>query len=242
MTFFGPKQDSQIAQAKRMAEAGEKGTAIITFYGALTRRRDWGKDLEEAAIMFISLAAEKRKDALIKDCLIQYRTNSQASNPQSLGIVIEHLLACAQNNMKEAEAKSVGILNQIEDLDELEDSPEAIALGAVSGESSKNRADLGIVAPALKFLWQTYRMILDTIRTNYKLDTLYEKTAFAAFDFCVKYIRKREFHHLSEQLRLHVTKLMQLEGQQIITRIYLLEIPESIHRQLEIRLKQMDSA
>ncbi|KAA6372834.1 MAG: putative Eukaryotic translation initiation factor 3 subunit A, partial [Streblomastix strix] len=35
---------------------------------------------------------------------------------------------------------------------------------------------------------------------------------------------------------------MQLEGQQIITRIYLLEIPESIHRQLEIRLKQMDSA
>ena len=58
-------------------------------------------------------------------------------------------------------------------------------LHAVSGEDDKDRSDRGIVTPWLKFMWETYRAVLDITRNNAKLDGLYQDSAQRAFAFCM---------------------------------------------------------
>jgi translation initiation factor 3 subunit A len=96
----------------------------------------------------------------------------QQVNVASLGHVIKHFLEQAEQHAKEAQSKAEKITLDIEDLD-AEEAPESLMLGKVSGEDTKDRTDRQIVTPWLKFLWETYRTVLDILRNNAKLETLY---------------------------------------------------------------------
>jgi translation initiation factor 3 subunit A len=63
----------------------------------------------------------------------------------------------------------------IAELDDLEQerSPEDIMLSYVSDRTSKDRADRELVAPWFKFLWETYRNVLDILRNNIKFTSMY---------------------------------------------------------------------
>ena len=50
-------------------------------------------------------------------------------------------------------------------------------LKSVSAESDKDRSDRELVTPWFKFLWETYRTILEILRNNNKLEGLYAMTA-----------------------------------------------------------------
>lgn len=56
---------------------------------------------------------------------------------------------------------------------EAEKSPEDLMLSFVSGEKGKERVDRELVTPWFKFLWETYRTVLDILRNNSKLEALY---------------------------------------------------------------------
>lgn len=86
--------------------------------------------------------------------------------------MIKHFLEQAEQHAKEAQSKAEKITLDIEDLD-AEEAPESLMLGKVSGEDTKDRTDRQIVTPWLKFLWETYRTVLDILRNNAKLETLY---------------------------------------------------------------------
>lgn len=92
------------------------------------------------------------------------------------------------------------VIAELEDLDQ-ERSPEDLMLSYVSDKSSKDRTDRELVAPWFKFLWETYRNILDILRNNVKFTAMYGMVTKQAFQFCLQYKRNTEFRRLCEILR-----------------------------------------
>jgi translation initiation factor 3 subunit A len=81
----------------------------------------------------------------------------------------------------QAQAEKISIDN-IEDL-EASETPESLMLSTVSGEDSRDRTDREVVTPWLKFLWETYRTVLEILRNNANFEQLYQVTACLNFLF-----------------------------------------------------------
>jgi translation initiation factor 3 subunit A len=135
---------------------------------------------------------------MAKDGLHQYKTICQNVNVKSLEDVITGFLTMAEEKAEKAkqDANDANIVD-VDDLENL-NSPESLLLKAVSGESSQDRADRDLLAPWLKFVWESYKQSLELLKNNNKIEQLYQQVAKAAFSFCVKYQRKTEFRKLCE--------------------------------------------
>jgi translation initiation factor 3 subunit A len=153
----------------------------------------------------------------------------------------------AEQKVTEAQAKadevqssleSTAPSSNIEDLEAIE-TPETILLATVSGEQSKDRTDRAIVTPWLKFLWETYRTVLEILKNNARLEVMYQTTALQAFQFCLKYTRKTEFRRLCELLRNHVQNAAKYSSQMHAIN---LSDPDTLQRHLDTRFQQLNVA
>ena len=79
----------------------------------------------------------------------------------------------AEKKVEEAQKVSESNLEAVEDLEAIE-TPESIMLSSVMGEVYKERTDKEMVTPWLKFLWEAYRLALETLRNNPRLEVLYQ--------------------------------------------------------------------
>ena len=151
----------------------------------------------------------------------------------------------AEEKVKTAQAKADEVQSSLETttatVDDLEasETPESILLSTVSGEQSRDRTDRAIVTPWLKFLWETYRTVLDILRNNARLEIMYQSTAMQAFEFCQKYARKTEFRRLCELLRNHVQTAAKYSAQMHAIN---LNDPDTLQRHLETRFQQLNVA
>ena len=82
---------------------------------------------------------------------------------------------------------------------------EELMMSYVSAE--KDRTAREQVMPWFKFLWETYRVVLDVLRNNKKVEAQYAMFAHRAFNFCLTYERKVEFRRLCDLIRLHLNNL-----------------------------------
>jgi translation initiation factor 3 subunit A len=162
-------------------------------------------------------------------------------------MVLKKFIELAEQKVTEAQSKadqvqstieSAASTQSIEDL-EASETPESILLSTVSGEQSRDRTDRAIVTPWLKFLWETYRTVLDILRNNARLEILYQSTALQAFQFCLKYTRKTEFRRLCELLRNHVQNAAKYSTQ--MNAIDLSD-PDTLQRHLDTRFQQLNVA
>lgn len=153
----------------------------------------------------------------------------------------------AEQKVTEAQAKadeiqssleSTAPSSNVEDLEAIE-TPETILLATVSGEQSKDRTDRAIVTPWLKFLWETYRTVLEILKNNARLEVMYQTTALQAFRFCLKYTRKTEFRRLCELLRNHVQNAAKYSSQMHAIN---LSDPDTLQRHLDTRFQQLNVA
>lgn len=121
---------------------------------------------------YIELCVEMRKGA--KDGLNQYRIMCQQVNVSSLEEVIKHFMHLSTERAELAHSKAEA-LEEALDVDDLEADrrPEDLMLSYVSGQKEKERSDRELVTPWFKYLWETYRTVIEILRNNSKLEALY---------------------------------------------------------------------
>ena len=162
-------------------------------------------------------------------------------------MVLRRFIELAEKKVTEAQAKadevqesleSTAPTSNVEDLEAIE-TPETILLATVSGEQSRDRTDRAIVTPWLKFLWETYRTVLEILKNNARLEVMYQTTALQAFQFCLKYTRKTEFRRLCELLRNHVQNAAKYSSQMNAIN---LSDPDTLQRHLDTRFQQLNVA
>src|SRR5579862_1874234 len=145
----------------------------------------------------------------------------------------------AEGKVTEAQAQAQRqLLDNIDDL-EASETPESVMLSTVSSEQNKDRTDRAVVTPWLKFLWETYRTVLEILRNNARLEHMYQATAHQAFNFCRVYTRKTEFRRLCDLLRNHLQNVAKYSNQPHSIN---LNDPDTLQRHLDTRFNQLNVA
>lgn len=198
-------------------------------------------------LLFVELCVDLRKGKAAKDGLYQYKNIAQNTNVGTIEVVLKKFIELAEQKVTEAQTKADEIQSSLEsaapssNVDDLEaiETPETILLATVSGEQSRDRTDRAVVTPWLKFLWETYRTVLEILKNNARLEIMYQSTALQAFQFCLKYTRKTEFRRLCELLRNHVQNAAKYSAQMHAIN---LSDADTLQRHLDTRFQQLNVA
>ncbi|XP_040361798.1 eukaryotic translation initiation factor 3 subunit A-like [Rosa chinensis] len=165
-----------LKRAEELINVGQKQDALQSLHDLITskRYRAWQKPLEKIMFKYVELCVDLRKGRFAKDGLIQYRIICQQVNVSSLEEVIKHFMHLSTEKAEQARTQAQA-LEEALDVDDLEADkrPEDLMLSYVSGEKGKDRSDREVVTPWFKFLWETYRTVLEILRNNSKLEALY---------------------------------------------------------------------
>ncbi|XP_073282074.1 eukaryotic translation initiation factor 3 subunit A-like [Primulina huaijiensis] len=239
-TFARP--ENALKRAEELINVGQKQEALEALHGFITSRRyrAWTRTHEKIMLKYVELCVDMRRGRHAKDGLIQYRGICQQVNITSLEEVIKHFMQMATEKAELARNQAQA-LEEALDVDDLEADkrPEDLLLSYVSGERGKDRSDRELVTPWFKFLWETYRTVLEILRNNSRLETLYSMTAHRAFQFCKQYKRTTEFRRLCEIIRNHLANLNKYRDQRDRPD---LTAPESLQLYLDTRFEQLKVA
>ena len=206
------------------------------------RHKTWSPTYEKIIICYLDLCLQLNRAREAKDGLHQYRNLSQSQAPGSLEAVIRHLIECAEKRCRAAKeaadrgedvavdaagaAAAGGTTTEesaVTDVDDDADdadfyastasgTPQSILLSTMSTDPEKAQRDTAVLLPALKFLWEVYRAVLDILKSNSKLERLYHGVAVAALRFCGEYKRRVEFRRLCDMMRMHLGNLQKYGG------------------------------
>ncbi|KAF8840291.1 hypothetical protein BDN67DRAFT_1069437 [Paxillus ammoniavirescens] len=236
------KPEAVLKQAEGLVSVGQTHAALQSLTEMLTSKRVRSTplaSLEPILLRFVELCVDTRKGRTAKEGLMQYKNIAQNSNVASIEVVIQKFLALADAKVHEAQDKAdKAVAVDVDDL-EASETPESILLGAVSGDQSKDRTDRALVTPWLKFLWESYRTSLETLKNNARLEAIYQQVAQQAFRFCLKHQRKVEFRRLCETLRLHLSNVAKYAHQ---THAINLSDPEILQHHLDTRFAQLNTS
>ncbi|KAF2234314.1 hypothetical protein EV356DRAFT_157154 [Viridothelium virens] len=244
------KPENVAKRAQELIGVGQSQAALSLLHEHVTSKRTRSSpiaSLEPVMLLFVELCVDLRKGKSAKDGLYQYKNTAQNTNVGTIELVLKKFIELAEAKVTEAQTKADEVQSTLEstnataNVDDLEasETPESILLSTVSGEQSRDRTDRAIVTPWLKFLWETYRTVLDILKNNARLEVMYQTTAHQAFQFCQKYARKTEFRRLCELLRNHLQNAAKYSAQMHAIN---LSDPDTLQRHLGTRFQQLNVA
>ncbi|KAI5121744.1 hypothetical protein M0805_009033 [Coniferiporia weirii] len=237
------KPETVLKQAEGLVSVGQSHAALQSLTEMFSSKRFRSTPLaalEPIMLRFVELCVDMRKGRTAKEGLMQYKNIAQNSSVASIEVVIKRFVALADAKVTEAQEKAEKAVALV-DVDDLEasETPESILLGAVSGDQNKDRTDRALVTPWLKFLWESYRTALETLKNNARLEGIYQQIAQQAFKFCLKHQRKVEFRRLCETLRLHLANVAKYAHQPHAIN---LADAETLQRHLDTRFAQLNTS
>lgn len=224
---YANKPEIALRRAHELEAIRQPDAALTLLHDVLSsrRHRTWSPTYEKIMITYLDLCIGLNKAREAKDGLHQYRNLSQANAPGSLEVVIRHLLETAERNCREAKAKAdagggaaAGTdATAVSDADDLDvagpiSGANVLLLSTMNSDPLQTQRDSALLLPRLKFLWESYRAVLDILRSNSKLERLYHNTAVGALRFCGAYKRRTEFRRLCDMLRMHLGNLQKYGG------------------------------
>ncbi|KAH9979221.1 hypothetical protein BGW80DRAFT_1434953 [Lactifluus volemus] len=239
------KPETILKQAEGLVSVGQTHAALQSFTEMFSSKRFRTTplaSLEPIMIRFVELCVEMRKGRIAKEGLMQYKNTAQNTSVGSIEVVIQKFVSLADAKLQEAQEKAEkAAADAVADVDDLEatETPESILLGAVSGDQSRDRTDRALVTPWLKFLWESYRTALETLKNNARLQAIYHQIAQQAFQFCLKHQRKVEFRRLCETLRLHLSNVSKYAHQPHAIN---LQDPDTLQHYLDARFAQLNTS
>ena len=130
------------------------------------RIKAWTPIVEEIVILFIDLAVEGKKKVMINEVLRAYRLLTQNNNITSLSKVVEYLLDTAENLSKKAQLKA----KKFQETQSQGSLEAMLVVGVIALEDKEKKS---VSTSWIKFLCETYRTVLDLLRTNLQLEPLY---------------------------------------------------------------------
>ncbi|GKA72404.1 hypothetical protein Tco_0778620 [Tanacetum coccineum] len=202
------KPENALKRADELTNVGQNQDALQVLHDIITSRRyrAWQKPHEKIMFKYIELCVDMRRGRFAKDGLIQYRIICQQVNVASLEEVIKYFIDLSTKKAELARSQAQALEDAL-DVDDLEADkrPEDLMLSNVSGEKGKERSDRELVTPWFKFLWETYRTVLEILRNNSKLMALYAVRYSAS--------RTTEFRRLCEIIRNHLANLNKYRDQ-----------------------------
>ncbi|KAL7481043.1 hypothetical protein ACHAW6_006719 [Cyclotella cf. meneghiniana] len=225
---FLNKPETALRRAEELVSIQQPNASLALLHEVLSSRRHktWSPTYEKIILLYLDLCLTLNRPREAKDGLHQYRNLSQSQAPGSLESVIKQLMEKAETKCKEArEAVERGeslvvpptatgegdrlVESPEDDADDeaFYDTPQSILLSTMSTDPEKAQRDTALLLPALKFLWEAYRAILDILKSNSKLERLYHGVAINALRFCGEYKRRVEFRRLSDMMRMHLGNL-----------------------------------
>ncbi|KAJ7243892.1 hypothetical protein B0H12DRAFT_1203682 [Mycena haematopus] len=236
------KPETVLKQAEGLVSVGQTHAALQSLTEMFSSKRFRSTplaSLEPIMNRFVELCVDMRKGRTAKEGLMQYKNIAQNTSVQSIEAVITRFVKLADEKVREAQEKAaVQVAVDVDDL-EASETPESILLGAVSGDQSKDRTDRALVTPWLKFLWESYRTSLETLKNNARLEVIYQTIAQQAFKFCLKHQRKVEFRRLCETLRLHLSNVAKYSHQPHSIN---LSDPDTLQHHLDTRFAQLNTS
>mmetsp|Transcript_46912 Transcript_46912/g.99661 ORF Transcript_46912/g.99661 Transcript_46912/m.99661 type:complete len:1067 (-) Transcript_46912:310-3510(-) len=239
---FLNKPENALRRATELHAIAQPQAALSLLHEILSSRRHktWSPTYEKIIIFYLDLCLDLGRAREAKDGLHQYRNLSQSQAPGSLEGVIRHLIEKAEKKCRDAkeaaekgespsstgsgDAKTEGegdgeapreentADDDDDDIDLYDGNPQSILLSTMSTDPEKAQRETAVLFPALKFLWEVYRAVLDILKSNSKLERLYHGAAVAALGFCAEYKRRVEFRRLCDMMRMHLGNLTKYGG------------------------------
>jgi translation initiation factor 3 subunit A len=172
------KPETVLKQAEGLVSVGQTHAALQSLTEMFLSKRFRSTplaSLEPIMLRFVELCVEMRKGRVAKEGLMQYKNIAQNSSVASIEVVVNRFIQLSDAKVQEAQEKAEKAV-ALTDVDDLEatETPESILLGAVSGDQNKDRTDRALVTPWLKFLWESYRTALETLKNNARLEVIYQ--------------------------------------------------------------------
>jgi translation initiation factor 3 subunit A len=93
-----------------------------------------------------------------------------------------------------------------------------------------------------KFIWETFKILLDFTKTNSKLLNLYSNILKSAFLFCRENKRKAEFKRLCDSVRGYLQTLIRSEKKTNFQNKVQFSRPEVLKNLIQIRINLLDNA
>jgi len=234
------KPENALKRAEELSEVGKKQDALDTLNAALQQRKFrslWTPVIQDIMIKHLNLCVELKKMRTAREGLYQYRTMCQAANISSLEVVVQSLRLAAEEKVNEAKKQKDLAMVEMADLDEME-APQTILLKAIQAQDTRQQSQDRDVHMHFRFLWDTYKVILEVLKSNKRLEEVYHETARHAFDFCRQNQRPQEFKRLCDTLRKNFQDLTKPSGK---TPPHQADpnSPDTMMRTLETRCKQL---
>jgi len=237
------KPEAVLKQAEGLLSVGQNSAALQSLTEMFSSKRFRSTpltSLEPIVLRFLELCVDLRKGRVAKEGLMQYKNIAQNTSVASIEVVVKKFIQLADAKVQEAQEKADQLVS-VDDVDDLDatETPENVLLSAVSGDQNKDRTDRALVTPWLKFLWESYRTALETLKNNARLEGIYQQIAAQAFKFCLKHTRKVEFRRLCETLRLHLGNVAKYVNQPHSIN---LADPDTLQRHLDTRFAQLNTS